>query len=72
MSKRGWITTGIPLGLSENIESFVNSNEGRKSGYTSKTQFVSDAIRRNLERVKYIEAQGRENTQGLIDKRLLL
>ncbi len=45
----GWTTTSVPTDLAESIESFVNSKEGRKLGYTSKTGFIADALREKLD-----------------------
>ena len=45
----GWITTSVPADLSDRIENFVNSKEGKKLGFTSKTQFIAHAIRAQLD-----------------------
>ena len=45
----GWTTTSVPTDLAERIESFVNSKEGKKLGYTSKTGFIADALREKLD-----------------------
>ena len=47
----GWTTTSVPTDLAERIDSFVNSKEGKKSGYTSKTGFIADAIREKIDEV---------------------
>lgn len=45
----GWTTTSVPIDLAERVESFVNSKEGKKLGYTSKTGFIADAIREKID-----------------------
>ena len=44
-----WVPISVSIDLVESVENFVNSKEGKRSGYTSKSGFVADAIREKLE-----------------------
>ncbi len=52
-----WTPISVSIDLAQSIESFVNSREGKKLGYTSKSGFVADAIREKLERDNSVKPQ---------------
>ena len=48
-SREGWVYINLPRELADKVDAFVNS---QKEGYRSRSEFVSDAVRRRLEEFK--------------------
>jgi len=46
-----WHGTSIPQDLWESVEKWLLSTGAKKWGYTSVTDFITDSVRRNIERV---------------------
>jgi len=46
----GWITIKIPSDLSEEVESFLRTKQGKSLGYPSKAQFFAESIRESLQK----------------------
>ena len=49
MPRKGWVSVAIPEELARKIDEIVKL---RKYGYRSRSQFVTDAVRRLLEELK--------------------
>ncbi|WP_179371017.1 ribbon-helix-helix domain-containing protein [Nitrosopumilus ureiphilus] len=45
-----WSAVRMPKEMSDEIEKFLNTAKAKRSGYTSKTQFVVSAVRELLEK----------------------
>jgi len=45
-----WITIKVPSDLSEEVESFLRTKQGKSLGYPSKTQFFAESIRESLQK----------------------
>ncbi len=52
-----WITAKIPLQLSKQIDSFLESQEGQMEGYPTKAQFIAEALREKLEKTGSLKPQ---------------
>jgi metal-responsive CopG/Arc/MetJ family transcriptional regulator len=47
--REGWVYVNLPKELGEKVDALINE---QKHGYRSRSEFVTDAVRRRLEELK--------------------
>ena len=51
-SSQNWVTVKIPFDMKKQIEKVLKTKKAKRLGFTSKSQFVVNSIRKELEKFK--------------------